>query len=496
MYRRIALSSGLGVLLAASTSFAQNYEVLDQQLDASGEGYTVLRVWGTHDEIGFAIGVAFADELVDTADDIRAYAGNEYGMLRAAMGMVAWVPDGADAEFEGIAQGVKSVRPNADFDAVDIKVANTFGDWAYPPACRSHSCWGPVAEAPYTTISTRRLDFESLLPVMHHHVLYVVEPAGDAPRWVNLAWPGFVSVVTGVNEYGTVVSIHDFNSKVTTQPGVVSRSMAARSVLSSVPDTPVSDHLSWAQQELSSFDVATGTFINFYAPDGHGGVFTCAAGSNCGAPRTPQGDYLGGHVLITTNSQTDGHSTPYGASFLDGYYAQPGPKTVESHFDVMVDAEMHMLTVGFRERGDMRLLAHGRTYSGWTSRLDLEWSSLFSAEVPDAGVPDASPEPDATVDADAAADVFEPLQDGGVGGSGGSVGDTDAGAQGPGSGSAGDGISDDDEGCSCSMPGRMPGRAGGWAALALALAACARFGRRRYPSSNQSPKGRNTQSGA
>lgn len=445
-------------VLFADEARAQNYEILDQKLNAAGEGYTIVRVWGSRQEIGHAVGVAFADDIAKACNEVRAYAGSNYLTLRSAMGLAAWLPNGVDQEFDGIAQGVKSVRPNALVDAVDMKVLNTFGDWAY--ACRSHSCWGSRAQAPYTTLSTRRLDFGSPFSAVHHHVLYAVEPTDEPVRWVNLAWPGFISVVTGVNEHGTLVSVHDFNSSVVADAGVLSRSMAARHLLTSVPSTPVSGHLSWAQQQLSSQKIATGTFLNFYAPDGNGGVFTCAPGAICTGPRVPQSDYLGGEVLITTNSQTDGHSTPSGASYLDPYYQLPGAKTPESHFDVMVDDELHMMTVGFRGPEDMRLLAHGRTDQGWTPRIDVEWSTLFPSGPVDAGTMDSASE-DAEPWVDGAADGM--AEDGPVAADAGMGGAGSGGTAGTGGvgGSAGVGkVDSSDDGCGCSVPGR-PSR-GGW----------------------------------
>ena len=197
MNRRAFWAAAIAFSLVSSSAFAQNYEVLDQQVDTAGEGYSVVRVWGTHHEIGFAIGAAFASEIDETVQEMRSTYSSEYSYLRTAMSYVTWVPDGIDDEFEGLAEGVKSVVPTASIDAMDMKVLNTFGDWAYPAACRSHSCWGSQAEAPYSTISTRRLDFGSHFSLMHHHVIYAVQPSDETERWVNMSWPGIVSVITG-----------------------------------------------------------------------------------------------------------------------------------------------------------------------------------------------------------------------------------------------------------------------------------------------------------
>ena len=433
------------VLAYAGAARAQNYRIIDQQLDPSRHGYTVMHVWGTHADMGRAMGVALAADIVEGIGEIRAFAGTNYAALRTALAGSSWPPAGIEDEISGIVAGVKSVDAGADIDAIDVKVLNTYSDWGY--ACRSHTCWGSRVTAPVRTLATRRLDFGTPFPAVLHHVLCAWEPSDGSVRWVNLAWPGYVTVVTGVNEHGTLVSLHDFNSTVAYSAGVVPRSVATRTVLSDVGQTTIDGQLAWAAAELGAVRVATGTFLNFYVPEGHGGVFTCPAGAGCGSPRTPQGDYLGGEVLITANSQTDGHSVPAGAEFLTPYYADPTPKTIADHFEVMGHDGLHLLSVAFRGRGDMLLWAEGRQPVGTTPRIEIEWSALFAAPTQPDGGPDAA--------TDAAA---------GAGGGGG----------GPGSSGAASGTLQP-SGCGCSLPRAVaPG-----SAVALLAAAFALLRRRR-----------------
>lgn len=370
--------------LAVSTAQAQNYQILSQDLDANRHGVTVIRVWGSHRDMGYAMGAAFADDILEGLRQIQAMAGANYSQLRTGMGMTSWPVSGIADELSGMVAGVKSVRADAKLDETDIKILNTFSDWGY--ACRSHSCWGRYVQAPVKTLSTRRLDFGTPFPAVLHHVLCAWDPSDGSPRFANLAWPGYVAVITGVNEYGTLVSLHDYNSDLSLQSGVVPRSIATRLALTGFSNLALPDQLGWAEQELGKISIATGTFINFYAPEGYAGVFTCPPGKACGVARRPQPDYLFGEAIMTTNSQTDGHTTPGGGAFMYNYYTiDNGPKDLASHYELMGHTGLHLLSLAYRGRGDMTIWFEGRTDNGVTPRVELEWSELFMTPAQDGG---------------------------------------------------------------------------------------------------------------
>lgn len=459
MLARFPLALGLALWLTAWTSQAQaqNVDIVAQQLDGDRHGYTVMRVWGTHQDMGYAMGFALAPDILQGIGEIRLLTGSNYATLRGALAETSWPVAGIEDEIAGMVAGVTAAEPTASIDAVDIKVFNTYSDWGY--ACRSHQCWGSRAAAPMLTLSTRRLDFGTPFPTVLHHVLCAWEPSDGSVRWVNLAWPGYVAVVTGVNEHGTLVSLHDYDSSVAYESSVVPRSIATRLVLSDVGQTAASGQLGWAQTELAGVAVATGTFLNYYVPEGHGGVFTCPPGQGCGVPRVPQSDFLGGEVLITTNSQTDGHGYPSGSEFLTPFYADAAPKTVQAHFESMGNDGLHLLTVGYRGPGDMLLWAEGRQATGTTPRIEVEWTELFGAG--------PGPGPDAGADAGSDAGT-------GAGGTGA------GGGTGASSGSGGDGGASDgsESGCGCRVGALAPAAGGALLGLLLPLALTARRRRR------------------
>jgi len=415
---------------------AQNYEILEQSLDANRHGYTVIRVWGSHYDMGYAMGAAFADDIAAGWPDIKDQLGPRYTLARSFIGATTWLPTGIEDEVSGILAGVKSVIPNIDMDELDVKLMNTFSDWAYYNGCRSHSCWGSFVQDPVKTLSTRRLDFGTPFDMALHHVVCAWDPGDGSPRWVNLAWPGYVTVITAVNQYGTISSLHDYGSGATFPNGAVCRSVAARHILTGMGAIPPSGHRNWAQQELSNMDVACSTFINYYVPEGQGGVFTCPSGGPCGQLRVPQSDYFSGEVLITTNTQTDGHSMPSDDGFMDPYYQQGGTKTLQSHFELMGSGGLHLMSVEVRGEEDMTIWVNGR---GRADRLELEWSGLFPAAQPDGGSPDAGTDAGTDAGSDQGSDTGG--QDAGGGDEGQSADEDNGGGCGCGAGGdAGSGL--------------------------------------------------------
>jgi hypothetical protein len=373
-------------LLLAGVAAAQNGVILDQQLDASNRGYTVLRVWGSHYEMGYAQASLLGDYMVNGVAELEVLIGDEYGALRLLMSVSVWNPPEIEDELDGMVASLAVTHPSAAIDKLDLKVANTYGDYSY--ACRSHICWGRYVAAPIKTLATRRLDFGSPTLTSNHHVLIARDPDDGSPRWVNLALPGGVAAATGVNEFGTLVSLHDYQSD---GPDLsakrMPRSVVARYALTFARGGDLSTHLTDVFAELQGYEIMTGGFVNYYAPEGHGGVMTAnpyQVLNDFYDLRVPQGVWHHGEAMITTNRQTDGRTTPGDEDFgADDYYDVESPKTLASHWDLLWSGggnKLHVMSVAYRGRGDMTIWADGRIdppHGGRTPRLEWEWSELF-----------------------------------------------------------------------------------------------------------------------
>ena len=374
------LASTTFCVIGAAVAAAQHGVILDQQLNASGRGYTVMRVWGSHYEMGYAQATLLGDAIVQGVSETKTLLNqyNLYNTVRQYMDRALWLPAGIEDEFDGMVDCLALTHPAAGVDKLDLKAASSAGEWLY--GCRSHSCWGRYVAPPIKTLSTRRLDFTTLYPTMNHHVLCARVPADGSPRWVNLGWPGIPTAATGVNEFGTIVSLHDYQCDTDFGNGRLPRMVACRYALTYATDPDVSTHLDSMFAEFQNYQLMTGTFLNYYAPEGHGGVIV-------GHPyhpdmdfyylRKPQEAWHHGEAIITTNAWTDGTYTPSDENFgADAYYADETPKTQLNHWNLL-SGGMHRLSVAYRGRQSMTLWADGRLASGRTPRLEWEWTRLF-----------------------------------------------------------------------------------------------------------------------
>jgi len=378
---------------------AQQGTVLAKKLNAQGEGYSILRVWGTPYEMGYAQGHLYADEVIKGVSQVRLLLGAQYYLtLRLAVPLTIWKPAEIEKELDGMVAGVKAARPLAVLDKIDLKVVNTYGDWA-TLACRSHSCWGSFVQGKSKTLSTRRLDYpiSASLTAIRHHLLLARQPTGGGVRWVSLGWPGFVISVTGVNEFGTLASLHDYNSTVDFIGLRMPRSVTVGYALTLVAGLHPSKHLDAVYKALGATPILTSTFINYYVPQGYGGVITCLKGQACSKKRTPVAGYHGGQVLITTNAETDGKSTPGGGDFINSYYQKGGTKNQADHWALLNQGkltsspEVHRLSVDFRAQGDITLWFSGALSVGSTPLVKQEFHKLFQPQIPPADGPGPGP---------------------------------------------------------------------------------------------------------
>ncbi|MCA9665665.1 MAG: hypothetical protein KC503_08755 [Myxococcales bacterium] len=402
-----ALAAAVLVTFALATAHAApevevNGRIIEQSLTKSRVGYTILSVWGTHYEMGFAHGALLARDVLFAVEEARTVFAKVYDRGRERVKTYVFEPRGILDELRGIVDGVKHVLPDADITVTDLEIINTIADWLYPPGCNSHSSWGSRVKAPVRALHSRRLDTPLVLKsdaVKHHVLIARAATAGEPVRWLNVAWPGYVLSLTGVNEHGVLASLHDLATDMHSKPGngYLARMVANRLVLTAVDGVPLARQLDFVYQLLRRYTIATGGFINWYAPDGYGGVITCLAGQRCSKKRVPQPEFHDGEVLITTNFETDGKSAPEWGEYIDAFYAEGGAHTMQQHLDVLLGGKAfspptHALSVAYRARGDMTLRFVGTIDNDgtMTEPKDFEFKDLFEPQTPTpvaAGVP-------------------------------------------------------------------------------------------------------------
>jgi len=378
---------------------SENGIILNQKLDENNKGYSVIRVWGSDYEMGYAQAELLGDYIVQIVNENKDFLGGDYDYVRGIIADAIWMPSGIEDEFNGIADCLAITHPSENIDALDLKVVNTIGDWAYT-GCRSHTCWGRYVSAPIKTLSTFRLDSPAIYSAAYHHVLCVRVPGDGSPKWVNLAWPGYLLTMSGVNEFGTMISNNDYQSSNNDfSSNRMPRMVAFRHATTFATDPDVSTHLNTVYSELQNYEIMTGTFLSYYAPEGYGGVMTCnpyESGPDFYHLRLPQESWHHGEAMICTNDWTDGTFTPPDEDFgADAYYDDETPKTQETHWELLASFSgargLHMLNVAFRDHEDMTIWAIGKLSSvDKTPRLEYEWNVLFYGQPPNAPTIDGS----------------------------------------------------------------------------------------------------------
>jgi len=100
--------------------------------------------------------------------------------------------------------------------------------------------------------------------------------------------------------------------------------------------------------------------------------------------RKPQATYFGGEVIVTSNEQTDGTAGPSDFTAIDSSYRGDKPKTLADHWGssdfVDIDVGAQLMSVEYRNRGEMTVWARGRLLgTKTTQKIVIEWSDLFGA---------------------------------------------------------------------------------------------------------------------
>jgi len=183
-------------------------------------GVGVLTVWGTPYQRGFAHGRLLAPAILDMVDavcgsslllsDVRDYD----RVILPLMDRFRFEPD-EEAEMRGVFDGVKSKlgkdvmlkKFRRPFTLKDLKAYNTAGDW-YRQACASFAAWGSRAKGGHVWVG-RNFDFPPAKAFFSHQMILVHRRRGKKKTWATVTAPGMIGCITGINEDGVFVSVHD-----------------------------------------------------------------------------------------------------------------------------------------------------------------------------------------------------------------------------------------------------------------------------------------------
>jgi hypothetical protein len=179
---------------------------------------SVIQVWGTHYERGYAVGYLIPDKIVDLYQN---YIVPEFGSYLSIAKQLVSSPEhfSIPQEYIDEAQGMLdgAVAAGADMTGVDYKdilVANAYLDISAVSAkaqnlgngCSTLMSWGDATD--HTDINTRsvisrHVDWSPDDVVVRNHVIVAHIPSEvDEQPWVMIGFAGQISALSGFNDNG------------------------------------------------------------------------------------------------------------------------------------------------------------------------------------------------------------------------------------------------------------------------------------------------------
>jgi hypothetical protein len=295
-------------------------------------GLTVLRVWGTPEQRGFAHGLLLGKEIAETAKtEFKVRFARQKPMLeiaRGAIGRMVAYPDDVKAEIEAVFAGL--VASGADlampelgrpFDVKDLMVANALDVFGVM-ACSGFAVWGEQVEGG-GVLSGRNFDWPFSGRHLLDHTILIVQHMPGGAATASVAWPGYVGTVTGVSKAGAAVYLHVGTGKFTATPEPDSwpTAVAARLVLEQID----------AGDSKAAFAKA-GELLGFTSPPA--GYLTHLVLPNVGAASPA--------AVFETDSKKSVCAPKAGSSVVTNHFAErkdgvePSPDSTERERDVRV----------------------------------------------------------------------------------------------------------------------------------------------------------------
>ncbi len=255
------------------------------------DGLEVVELWGTREEIGYAEGALYCDQMPDLLRDyvleyLVADYGVPYSMVLALVENAFTLPEDDARELEAMWQGAldhcteedlwiesEYLEPDAEgaraVTYTDLLAANILADYG----CSSFTAWGE-ATGTGETIHGRNFDW-AIDPggrFLEQHVLkvYSSEEEGGA-RFASLTTPGLAGCITCFSEEGVGITMHNIWEALSASQatGVHPRMLATRGAL--VATWGSGDVVGDAEAALEAAPQRAGNNLHLSFPTGRGG---------------------------------------------------------------------------------------------------------------------------------------------------------------------------------------------------------------------------------
>ena len=209
------------IVISISPLFSQE---VNGVIVSSDEQMKLVKVWGTHQERGYAVGFLLAEDINDLYENYLLPAfGSYYSMARLLMSSNTHIFIEAEyvAEAEGMAEGLtESGLISFDVDYIDVLIANAFldiqnfsgKDLGLSNGCSSLMNWGTATngtDLDGKSSITRLLDWDDQDVIIRNQVIVVHFPSEENEQpWLLIGFAGQMSVLSGFNSSGLAIMQH------------------------------------------------------------------------------------------------------------------------------------------------------------------------------------------------------------------------------------------------------------------------------------------------
>ena len=93
-----------------------NDVILNQELNSNNQGYTVMCLWGTYYEMGYAHAELLGDYIVRGVNEIKSLLSFDYNYIRSSIADSKWIPSEIEDELDGMVDALAISHPTANID--------------------------------------------------------------------------------------------------------------------------------------------------------------------------------------------------------------------------------------------------------------------------------------------------------------------------------------------------------------------------------------------
>jgi hypothetical protein len=175
-------------------------------------GQTIVRVWGTPSEMGFAHGSLLRDAIIDVVDNyaLQVVPPATLGATGTVLAKVGDISPALREEAAGIIDGMKSAGGahisglDRELTADDLLALNAMTDLV-AIGCSSLSTWGDgvATDLDGAPMVVRNLDWSIDADLLEHQIVLVTMPSDPARQpMVSIGFAGYIACLSCINEAG------------------------------------------------------------------------------------------------------------------------------------------------------------------------------------------------------------------------------------------------------------------------------------------------------